>query len=75
VNVVVQEHDLSDVGDGAALAQRIATDGLAVHTLVNNAGAGTHGDFVTQDPGPHRQRCRFVAGNGMAARVSEQLCG
>ena len=46
VNVAVYDHDLSASRAGAALAERIAADGLAVDTLINNAGMGTHGDFA-----------------------------
>jgi len=50
VNVAVYDHDLSASRAGTALAERIAADGLAVDTLINNAGMGTHGDFASQDP-------------------------
>jgi short-subunit dehydrogenase len=41
VNVAVYDHDLSASRAGTALAERIAADGLAVDTLINNAGMGT----------------------------------
>ena len=50
MNVAVYDHDLSASRAGTALAERIAADGLAVDTLINNAGMGTHGDFASQDP-------------------------
>ena len=50
INVALYEQDLSLSGASADLAARIAADGLAVDTLINNAGVGTHGDFATQDP-------------------------
>lgn len=42
--------DLSRPGAGFALAEWLAGDGVRVDTLINNAGVGTHGDFVAQDP-------------------------
>jgi uncharacterized protein len=50
VNVAVYDHDLSAPQAGTALARRVAAEGLAVDTLINNAGIGTHGDFLSQDP-------------------------
>lgn len=48
--VAVFDQDLSVPGAGAELARRIADEGLTVDTLINNAGVGTHGDFVAQRP-------------------------
>lgn len=50
IEVAVYGHDLAAPRAGAELAQRIAADGLTVQTLVNNAGMGIHGPFVTGDP-------------------------
>jgi uncharacterized protein len=50
VDVADYDQDLSALRAGAALAHRIAADGLTVDTLINNAGMGTHGDFASQDP-------------------------
>jgi uncharacterized protein len=50
VDVLAYDCDLSRPGAGSALAEWLSDDGVQVDTLINNAGAGTHGDFVTQDP-------------------------
>ncbi|MET8295347.1 SDR family oxidoreductase [Streptomyces sp. NPDC005180] len=42
--------DLSLPGAAAALRAELDARGIAVHTLVNNAGFGSHGPFVRQDP-------------------------
>lgn len=49
VAVTVHDSDLARPGAAAALAERLADDGVPVDTLINNAGVGTHGDFVAQD--------------------------
>lgn len=49
VTASVYGRDLSEPGAGAALARQLASDGVRVDTLINNAGVGTHGDFVAQD--------------------------
>jgi uncharacterized protein len=49
INVAVYDSDLAQPGAGVALACRLADDGARVDTLINNAGVGTHGDFVAQD--------------------------
>jgi uncharacterized protein len=50
-DVACYEQDLAKPGAGIELAARIATDGLTVDTLINNAGVGTHGNFASQIPG------------------------
>lgn len=50
IDVAVYGEDLAAPHAGAVLAQRIAADGLAVDTLVNNAGMGVHGPFATGNP-------------------------
>ena len=49
VTVTVYGCDLAQPGAGAALAKQLGDDGMRVDTLINNAGVGTHGDFVAQD--------------------------
>lgn len=48
VRVIVEGFDLSSAGSGAALKQRVDSQGIAVEALVNNAGYGLYGDFVKQ---------------------------
>lgn len=45
----VYDCDLAQPGAGVTLATQLASDGVRVDTLINNAGVGTHGDFVAQD--------------------------
>ncbi|MGW6823475.1 SDR family NAD(P)-dependent oxidoreductase [Streptomyces sp. NPDC055005] len=42
--------DLSLPGAGAALRTELDERGIRIHTLVNNAGFGSHGPFLEQDP-------------------------
>lgn len=49
IRITVYDTDLAQPGAGIALAERLANDGVRVDTLINNAGVGTHGDFVAQD--------------------------
>lgn len=49
VTATVYDADLAQPDAGAALADRLASDSVRVDTLINNAGVGTHGDFVAQD--------------------------
>ncbi|MYX98244.1 SDR family NAD(P)-dependent oxidoreductase [Streptomyces sp. SID486] len=42
--------DLARPGAGAALKEDLDARGIAVHTLINNAGFGSHGAFGEQDP-------------------------
>jgi len=48
VEVVVEGTDLSGPGAGAELKARLDKRGIAVDVLVNNAGFGLFGDFVSQ---------------------------
>jgi short-subunit dehydrogenase len=48
VNVVVEGIDLSVPGAGAELKTRLDKQGIAVDVLVNNAGFGLFGEFVSQ---------------------------
>src|SRR5215813_5373949 len=48
VNVVVEGIDLSVPGAGAELKTRLDKQGIAVDVLVNNAGFGLFGDFISQ---------------------------
>src|SRR5437660_4891094 len=41
--------DLADPAAPDAIAAELAARGLAVDTLINNAGFGTHGEFAAQD--------------------------
>ena len=50
VQVAIYGEDLARPHAGARLAARIADDGLIVDTLINNAGMGIHGPFVTGTP-------------------------
>jgi uncharacterized protein len=50
VDVLAYDCDLSRPGAGVALAEWLSDDGVRVDTLINNAGVGTHGDLVAQDP-------------------------
>jgi short-subunit dehydrogenase len=50
VTVTTLPADLAKPGAASALAQQIADRGLDVTTLINNAGFGTHGEFLTADP-------------------------
>ncbi|CAA9462907.1 MAG: hypothetical protein AVDCRST_MAG02-2661 [uncultured Rubrobacteraceae bacterium] len=47
--------DLSLPGAGRTLAEEVDRRGLAVTSLVNNAGFGTFGPFHTEDPGRLRE--------------------
>lgn len=47
VNVI--PHDLSEQGSGISLSQKLESLDLKVDVLVNNAGFGDHGDFITSD--------------------------
>ncbi|MGE0217567.1 SDR family NAD(P)-dependent oxidoreductase [Mycolicibacterium sp.] len=42
--------DLSVPGSGAALAEQVHGLGRTVDVLINNAGVGSHGAFVAEDP-------------------------
>jgi short-subunit dehydrogenase len=42
--------DLSQPGAGAKLAQKVAKTGHDIDILINNAGVGSHGRFVDEDP-------------------------
>ncbi len=42
--------DLSRPGAGAALRAELDARGITVQTLINNAGFGSHGAFLEQDP-------------------------
>ncbi|MFJ3497629.1 SDR family NAD(P)-dependent oxidoreductase [Streptomyces sp. NPDC086091] len=42
--------DLARPGAGTALRDELDARGIAVHTLINNAGFGSHGAFLEQDP-------------------------
>ncbi|MFH8342835.1 SDR family NAD(P)-dependent oxidoreductase [Streptomyces sp. AM6-12] len=42
--------DLAEPGAGAGLRDELGARGIAVQTLINNAGFGSHGAFLTQDP-------------------------
>jgi short-subunit dehydrogenase len=48
VNVLIEGIDLSVPGAGAELKARLDEQGIAVDVLVNNAGFGLFGDFVSQ---------------------------
>lgn len=50
VSIALYDQDLSKPGAASELSQRISADGLAVDTLINNAGMGTHGNFADQAP-------------------------
>lgn len=42
--------DLARAGSGTRVAEAVAALGVTVDTLVNNAGVGSHDDFVHEDP-------------------------
>jgi short-subunit dehydrogenase len=44
-------HDLSTPGAGSAVNAFVTERSLRISGLVNNAGVGSHGAFVTEDPG------------------------
>lgn len=48
VQVRVFEGDLSAEGAGIQLAETIASEGIQIEYLINNAGFGGHGEFHTQ---------------------------
>lgn len=50
VDVATVAADLAKPGAAAALAKELAKRKLSVHTLVNNAGFGTSGPFIDEDP-------------------------
>ena len=50
VSVDVIGNDLGEPGSAARLMQEIKSRGLAVDVLINNAGFGTWGKFLDQDP-------------------------
>jgi short-subunit dehydrogenase len=50
VDVRVIPADLSEPDGARELASHLSTHKIVVHTLVNNAGFGTHGEFATSDP-------------------------
>jgi short-subunit dehydrogenase len=49
VDVVVEVADLADGNERNALLQRIAQQGIVPDLLINNAGLGDYGEFVTAD--------------------------
>lgn len=51
VEAVVLACDLSDPEDRDRLAEAVRAGGRKVEILVNNAGYGSRGDFVSNDPG------------------------
>jgi short-subunit dehydrogenase len=51
VKAAVVTCDLADPGGRERLAAEIRSSGRAVEVLVNNAGFGSRGDFVSNDPG------------------------
>lgn len=48
VEIKVERADLSAVGGGAKLAEAIRSQGIELDVLINNAGLGMHGDFISQ---------------------------
>ncbi|UXM91379.1 SDR family NAD(P)-dependent oxidoreductase [Paenarthrobacter sp. JL.01a] len=50
VTVTVLPMDLGRAGVGAELFNELSGRGIAVDTLINNAGFGTHGALVEEDP-------------------------
>ncbi len=50
LDVTVHAADLSDAGEVNALATKLTSSGVAIDVLINNAGVGSHGRFIDQDP-------------------------
>ncbi|HEY3339891.1 MAG TPA: SDR family oxidoreductase [Propionicimonas sp.] len=50
VRVIAITHDLGSGSAGAFLSSAVATAGVRVTGVINNAGFGTYGDFVQEDP-------------------------
>ncbi len=55
ITVHVIEQDLSEMGAGHRLFERLQVEGLRIDVLVNNAGVGTNGDFADQPIGKELQ--------------------
>ncbi|SMH29481.1 hypothetical protein SAMN06295885_0319 [Rathayibacter oskolensis] len=55
VTVTVIAQDLGSASVGAELSAAVAAEGLRITGVVNNAGFGTFGDFVEEDPERLRQ--------------------
>ena len=51
VEAVVVACDLGDAAGRDRLAAEVSSSGRAVEVLVNNAGFGSRGDFISNDPG------------------------
>lgn len=60
--VDVLASDLAVPGSGAELAAGVRELGRAVDVLINNAGVGLHGKFVTQDPEPNAAQIQLNCG-------------
>lgn len=54
--------DLAVPGSGAELAAGVRELGRTVDVLINNAGVGLHGKFVTQDPEPNAAQIQLNCG-------------
>jgi short-subunit dehydrogenase len=51
VTVTVHTADLAEAVSAGEVAAKLTSDSVTVDVLVNNAGVGSHGRFVDQDPG------------------------
>jgi short-subunit dehydrogenase len=49
-NIIVLAKDLSDPAAPEQIAETLQSQGVTIDVLVNNAGYGTHGEFVRSDP-------------------------
>lgn len=59
VDVVVLDHDLSAANAAPDLVAKIASRGLQVEVLVNNAGVGMQGRFIDMEPERIEAMCRL----------------
>lgn len=48
IRVIVIGMDLARPGAGSDLFERLCTEGIAIDTLINNAGYGLYGDFLNE---------------------------
>jgi uncharacterized protein len=68
INVETIAGDLAEPGGAGALIAEVAKRGLAVNTLINNAGFGASGPFAEQDRG------RLLAMIDLNCRALVELC-
>jgi uncharacterized protein len=55
IKIDVLDQDLSEIGSGHKLVERLRAKGLRIDVLVNNAGIGTNGEFAMQPLGKELQ--------------------